>query len=42
MKDSNKSGTRVVRMKEEAIEGHHESIRLYGSKCRELKLEVYS
>lgn len=41
MKDSNKSGTRVVRMKEETVEGHRESIRLYGSKRRELKLEVY-
>ena len=42
MKDSKESGTRVVRMKEEAIEGLRESIRLYGSKRRELKLEAYS
>ncbi|MEC8825502.1 MAG: hypothetical protein VXX36_06915 [Verrucomicrobiota bacterium] len=42
MKDSKESGARVVRMKEETIEGHRESIRLYGSKRRELKLEVYS
>ncbi len=42
MKDSKESGTRVVRMKEDAIEGLRETIRLYDSKRRELKLEAYS
>jgi len=42
MKDSKESGTRVVRMKEDAIEGFRQRIQIYDSKRRRLKLEAYS
>tara|TARA_R110000850_G_scaffold207995_3_gene334069 strand:+ start:1320 stop:2360 length:1041 start_codon:yes stop_codon:yes gene_type:complete len=42
MKDSKESGTRVVRMKKEAMEGLASTIDFYDSKRRELKLEAYA
>ncbi len=41
MKDSKESGTRVVRMKKDAIEGLMETIEYYDVKRRELNLEAF-
>jgi hypothetical protein len=41
MKDSNDSGTRVVRMKQEAMDGLSATIDYYDSKRRDLKMEAY-
>jgi hypothetical protein len=42
MKDSNESGTRVVRLKKEALAGLANTIDVYDSKRRDMKMEAYA